>query len=60
MKKTGQAAVLLTVIFLLAAAFSAAACADVIISEVMASNGFYENGEGKRCGHNLGGGAVRA
>ena len=44
MKKTGQAAVLLTVIFLLAAAFSAAACADVIISEVMASNGFYENG----------------
>ena len=43
MKKTGWMAAVLTVLLALAA-FSAAS-ADVVINEVMASNGFYENGE---------------
>ena len=44
MKKAGFAAVLLTVL-LFALPFFTAAGADVLINEVMASNGFYENGE---------------
>ena len=44
MKKTWITAVLAAA-FLLVLSFSSAARADVIINEVMASNGFYENGE---------------
>ena len=44
MKKTWITAVLAAA-FMLVLSFSSAARADVIINEVMASNGFYENGE---------------
>ena len=44
MKKTWITAVLAAA-FLLVLSFSSAAHADVVINEVMASNGFYENGE---------------
>ena len=44
MKRIAGTAVLLAVFLLILTAFSSA-CADVIINEVMASNGFYENGE---------------
>ena len=44
MKRIAGAAMLLAVLFLALSAFSSA-FADVIINEVMASNGFYENGE---------------
>ncbi len=44
MKKTGAALLFLTALLWMLFAVSAAS-ADVVISEVMASNGFYENGE---------------
>ena len=44
MKRISAAVILLAAFLLIPAAFSAAG-ADVVINEVMASNGFYENGE---------------
>ena len=44
MKRILFAAVLLTALLLILSAVPPA-CADVVINEVMASNGFYENGE---------------